>query len=136
MEKYISLMLLALFALSLAACGPHNQSVSAEVEFWGLDASVVEIDTEGSILYVKGNGPDAEEILGERCALDCARALENGRVFFVKYDSDEDIRVLALSGLLVGDKVIVSMVESEVENAKQNGSAVVTQVQLGTQRLD
>lgn len=123
-----------LFLISLlTACG-QQQSVSAEVEFWGLNAEIVEIDTENSILYVKGL--DAESALGERCALDCTTALENERVFYVKYDSDEGARVLSLSDLLVGDDVTVTLTESEAENAKENSAAVAAQVQLGTQRLD
>ena len=117
----------------LTACGPQQQSVSAEVEFWGLNAEVLEIDAENGILYVKGL--DAQSALGERCALDCAAALKSGRVFYVQYDTNGDIRELALSALLVGDAVTVSMGESEVENAKANGFAVATQVQLATQRL-
>ncbi len=131
MKKIIVFLLLVFL---LTACGPQQQSAEAEVEFWGLNAEVVEIDTENSILYVKGL--DADSALGERCALDCATALENGRVFYVKYDSDEAARVLSLSDLLVGDDVTISMTDSEVENAKANGSAVALQVQLGTQRLD
>lgn len=131
MKRIAIFLLLVSF---LTACGPQQQSASAEVEFWGLNAEVLEIDAEGSILYVKGL--DAESALGERCALDCATALQNDRVFYVQYDTNgDDIRSLALEALLVGDEVTISMTDSELENAKENGSAVAMQVQLATQRL-
>ncbi len=130
-KRFVFFALAAL--LLLTACGPRQQSASAEVEFWGLNAEVVEIDEENGILYVKGL--DADSALGERCALDCATALETERVFYVQYDTNGDIRPLVLEALLVGDKVAISMTDSELENAKANGSAVALQVQLATQRL-
>ncbi len=130
MKKIIAFLLLVSL---LTACGPQQQSASAEVEFWGLNAEVVEIDAENSILYVKGL--DADSALGERCALDCTTALGTGRVFYVQYDTNGDIRPLELEALLVGDEVAISMTDRELENAKANGSAVALQVQLSTQRL-
>ena len=119
----------------LTACGPQQQSASAgaEVQFWGLNAEVLEIDAENAVLYVKGL--DAESALGERCALDCATALQNDRVFYVQYDSEGDIRPLTLDALLVGDKVTVSLTDGEAENAKAAAACVAMQVQLSTQRL-
>lgn len=128
MKKCLPVFLLLLMLLT--ACGQEQGSTT---EHWGLNAEVVEIDAEKSILYVKGM--DAESVLGERCALDCAAALESESVFYVQYDTDGDIRPLALSALLVGDEVTVSMTDGEAENAKANGAAVAAQVQLATQRL-
>lgn len=136
--KRIAIFLLLVSLLT--ACGPQQSasvgaSAGAEVQVWGLNAEVLEIDAEGSILYVKGL--DADSVLGERCALDCATALQNDRVFYVKYDTNgDDIRSLSLSDLLVGDAVTVSLTEGEAENAKAAAACVAMQVQLCTQRLD
>lgn len=97
----------------------------------GLNAEVVEIDTENLILYVQDVDEQAE-IFGQRCALDCKKASEKYRLIYVDYES-EDVRDISFTEFRVGDSVIVSMYESQLEGAK-DAAAQAEQVQLGTQR--
>jgi len=118
----ILVVVLALGCGSLVSCQGQD-----DVLHLGLDARILEIDPENSVLYVEGLGDDAG-IFGSRCALDCAGA----DLLHVNYETDE-LTTLDFSQFQVGDTVIVGLYDSQRADA-ENGTAQVESVQLGTQR--
>lgn len=100
----------------------------------GLNAEIVEIDSSNQILYVKDMDAN-DEVFGEKCAIDCNYAISRNNLLYVNYGDPNDVRTIDFATFRVGDDVIIGMYESEKQNAF-NGSAVVEQVQLSTQRLN
>ena len=97
----------------------------------GLNARVVEIDTEQMILYIQDIDEDAA-VFGQRCALDCKQAAEEKKLIFVDYETSE-LTDIPFAEFQVGDELVISMLTSQKEGAK-DASALAEQVQLGTQR--
>ena len=132
MKKYriISLFLLMLL---LCACGSKE-----EVLHLGLNAEVIGVDIEKSILYVK-DSDDSANVFGGNGAIDCSKAVEMDSVIYVKYGTNGEISSIELSDIVPGDHVIVSMYDSEKANALNSGDSgavLAEQIQLGTQRFE
>ena len=68
--------------IGLVSCRPEQDN-----EWWGLNARVVEIDTEQMILYIQDMDEDAN-VFGQRCALDCKQAAQEDRLIFVDYENN------------------------------------------------
>ena len=100
----------------------------------GLNAEIIEIDQNNNILYVRDINENAE-VFGERCALDCNQAIASFKLLYADYGSFGDVRDIEFTDFQVGDSVIITLHDSEFENALDN-TAVAEQVQLGTQRLN
>lgn len=112
--------------LGLTACGEKNETMWA-----GLNARVVEIDAEQMILYVE-DCDDSAGVFGRRCALECRQAAEEYKLLFVDYETSE-LTEISFAEFQLGDELIIYMYDSQKQGAK-DASAVVEQVQLGTQR--
>ena len=97
----------------------------------GLNARVVEIDTEQMILYIQDIDESAA-VFGQRCALDCKQAAEEKKLIFVDYETS-DLTDIPFAEFQVGDELVISMLTSQKEGAK-DAAALAEQVQLGTQR--
>ena len=97
----------------------------------GLNARVVEIDTEQTILYIQDIDESAG-VFGQRCALDCKQAAKEKKLIFVNYETS-DLTDISFAEFQVGDELVISMLTSQKEGAK-DASAMAEQVQLGTQR--
>ena len=97
----------------------------------GLNARVVEIDTEQMILYIQDIDKDVA-IFGQRCALDCKQAVEEKKLIFVDYETSE-LTDIPFTEFQVGDELVISLLTSQKEGAK-DATALAEQVQLGTQR--
>jgi len=117
---------LALFCGGLVSCQSQE-----DVLCLGLNAKVVEIDTQQMILYVQDIDENAD-VFGQRCALDCKQAAQEDRLIFVDYETHE-LTSISIYEFQVGDEIIVEMYTSQKEGAK-DASARAEQVQLGTQR--
>lgn len=100
----------------------------------GLNAEIIEIDPANHILYVCDLDENAG-VFGERCALYCTDAIRDFNLFYVNYDAEDDVRTIEFDDFKVGDAVIISLYDSEKQNAR-NESAAAVQVQLATQRLN
>lgn len=122
------MLLLFVSSLALASCGQNE-----EILHMGLNAEIVDIDADKSILYVRDAGSEST-VFGEKCALDCKEAIDGGKILYVNYEV-EDVRSLDFDELLIGDMIIINLYDSEKESAKDN-VAVAEQVQLATQRMN
>ena len=117
---------LALFCGGLVSCQGQK-----DVLCCGLNAKVVEIDTQQMILYVQDIDGEAF-VFGQRCALDCKQAAQDERLIFVDYETEE-LTNISFYEFQVGDEIIVELYTSQKEGAK-DATARAEQVQLGTQR--
>lgn len=107
---------------------------SSKVIHLGLDAQITDIDMENHILYVK----DINEkvfIFGDRCAIDCTKAIKNYYLHYVNYNAQNDVRNIDFSEFKVGDEIIIGLSDKEKQNVR-NKVAVAEQVQLSTQRMN
>lgn len=127
-----ALLLAVLLVLTAGCCGLVSCRPAQDVLYAGLDALVLEIDVENEILYVCDAPGALKQTFGQRCALDCKQAAEDGRLIYVDYQSGE-LCTLSISQFQAGDMVIVSLYESQLTTAKDD-RAQAHQVQLGTQR--
>ena len=112
--------------IGLVSCREKEDTLWA-----GLNARVVEIDTEQMILYIQDIDENAN-VFGQRCALECKQAAQEERLIFVDYETHE-LTDISFYEFQVGDEIIVEMYTSQKEGAKDN-TARAEQVQLGTQR--
>ena len=111
----------------------EEKSRKKELVHGGLNAEIVEIDQDNSILYVR----DIIEnigIFGDRCALDLNRAMSKLQLFYVNYDSGH-LKDIEFTDFQVGDSIIIYLRDSEFKKALNN-TAVAEQVQLDTQRIN
>jgi len=130
--KKFSLVVLLLLLVVITGCGAKE-----EVLHLGLNAEVISVDTENSVLYVK-DIDERDPVFGEKSAIDCSKAVELDSVIYVKYDTNGDISSIELSELIPGDHVTINMYDSEkvsAFNATESNAALAEQVQLGTQRF-
>ncbi len=118
---------------SASAAGNVPSSNKNKVLHLGLNAEIVDIDPDHHILYVKDIDEESK-VFGNRCAVDCNRAIERYNIIYVNYYAEDDVRTIAFSDLQVGDDIILSLYDSEKQGAF-NGGAVAEQIQLSTQRL-
>lgn len=126
-EKASAFILTLCLTASLAGCG----IMSRDVLHLGLDAEILEIDADNQIIYVKGLDTH-DDFFGERRMIDCSRALETFRVFYVDdSDPDDNLKNLSLSDLNPGDTVVIAAYESELNNPK-DGAITVEQIQLNS----
>ena len=117
----------------LSLCDQTEMEFSGNLNL-GLNAEIIDIDFDHRILYVKDLNPSAG-VFGDRCAIDCTYAISRYNLMYVNYGDQNDVRTIDFSVFEIGDAIIIGMYDSELENAF-NGSAVVEQIQLATQRLD
>lgn len=120
------IVLVMLGCIGLVSCKTEDDKLWA-----GLNARIVEIDTEQMILYVQDINENAN-VFGQRCALDCKQAAQEKRLIFVDYETHE-VTDISFYEFQVGDEIIIELYSSQKEDAKDN-AARAEQVQLGTQR--
>lgn len=120
------IVLVMLGCIGLVSCKTEKDNLWA-----GLNARIVEIDTEQMILYIQDIDENAN-VFGQRCALDCKQAAQEERLIFVDYETHE-VTDISFYEFQVGDEIIIEMYSSQKDDAKDN-TARAEQVQLGTQR--
>lgn len=129
MKRLALLLLMLLIGLTMSSCGKKE-----EVLTMGLNAVIVDMETENGLLYVR-DADESSVVFGESCALDCRKAAEEERILYVNYETENDVRMIELGDLEIGDAIIVSLYESEKASAGI-GAAVAEQIQLATQRMN
>lgn len=129
MKRLSVLLLLFVSLLTITSCGQKE-----EILHMGLNAEIVDIDTDNTMLYVRDMDGEST-VFGEKCALDCKKAIDAGKILYVNYEAEDGVRSIVFSDLMVGDAVIISLSDSEKECAKDN-AAVAEQIQLATQRMN
>ena len=127
MRKIISILVLVFVACGISAC--HKED---DVLHLGLNAVIVEIDHGNQVIYVSDT--EHEGVFGERAAIDCSKAIERDSIFYADYDSDTtgNLRSIDLEDLMVGDRIILGIYESEL---KGTDAILAEDIQLSTQRL-
>lgn len=76
------IVLFALLVVAGIACCSQND----DVLHLGLNAIIVEIDSENRLIYVSDT--EHEDIFGGRAAIDCSKATVRDSIFYVDYDRD------------------------------------------------
>ena len=105
----------------------HNDQ---EVLHMGLNASIVDMDTENKTLTVEDSGE--KEVFGDNCVIDCTDTY----IIYCNYDTGE-VNDIDFEDLQTGDKVILSIYESQLSLLEQGGENIqADRVKLGTQRLN
>ena len=103
MKKFIALLLTLIYVLALVGCKKEEKD---DILYCGLNAEIVEIDSDNQIVYVADL--DADEVFGAS---------------------------IQFADLLVGDVIIINAYESQL-NCVTDVISTVEQIQLDTQRLD
>lgn len=133
MKKLFAWIILATFLMF--GCGKEDE----DVLHLGLNAKIVEIDSDKHIIYVSDINGDIEKVFGEKCALDCSKAIEKENIIYVNYEDVNDVRTIVFEDLAVDDKIVLNIYNSELrkigEGAVTVEAIVVEQIQLGTQRM-
>ena len=131
LKKFIIVILCALYMLG---CGKEDE----DVLHLGLNAKIVEIDSDKHIIYVSDMNGNIEKVFDGKCALDCSKAIEKGNIIYVNYEDVNDVRTISFEDLAVGDEIIINIYDSELNNTEDTinvEAIVVEQIQLGTQRM-
>ena len=133
MKKLIVWIIIAIFLMF--GCGKEDE----DMLHLGLNAKIVEIDSDKHIIYVSDMNGDIEKVFDGKCALDCRKAIEKENIIYVNYEGINDVRTIAFEDLAVGDKVILNIYDSELRKIEEGAvtveAIVVEQIQLGTQRV-
>lgn len=132
MKKFLIVILCALY---MFGCQKEDE----DVLHLGLNAKIVEIDSDKHIIYVSDMNGNIEKVFDRKSAFDCSKAIEKENIIYVNYEDINDVRTISFEDLAVGDKVILNIYDSELrkigEGAVTVEAIVVEQIQLGTQRM-
>ena len=128
MKKLLSILIVLLIAAGITGC----KNKEDDVLHLGLNATIVEIDHENQIIYVSDT--EHGDVFGERAAIDCSKVIERDSILYVDYDRDttDNLRYIQFEDLIVGDRVILGIYESEL---KGTDAILAEDIQLSTQRL-
>ena len=132
MKKLIVWIIIAIFLMF--GCGKEDE----DVLHLGLNAKIVEIDSDKHIIYVSDMNGNIEKVFDGKCALDCSKAIEKENIIYVNYEDVNDVRTISFEDLAVGDEIIINIYDSELNNTEDTinvEAIVVEQIQLGTQRM-
>ncbi len=128
MKKLAMVFCLMFCVVAVSACGQAEEAPLC----LGVNAVVTQVDADSGAITVKD--PSEEDLFGEACRIDCGEL----PVIYCDYASQQ-VRMIAVSDLLPGDEVLLSISTEEMESYEKPESGVgsirVEQIQLGTQRL-
>lgn len=129
MRRLLSIAFALFIVVGISGC----KKTENDVLQLGLNAIIVEIDNSNQVIYVSDT--EHEDVFGERAAIDCSKAIERDRIFYVDYDRDttDNLRFIEFEDLMVGDMIILGIYESELKGTE---AIRVEDIQLSTQRLD
>lgn len=131
---WLALALALLACVLTAVCFLTNPKQRDETLHLGLNAEIIEIDAEAEVLYVKDMDEKAA-VFGERCAIDCSKAIGEDRLIYVNYGGEGDVSSIDFSDFQVGDAVIINLYDGQKQQALNN-RATAEQIQLATQRMN
>ena len=129
MKKIIALVLAIACILTISAC---NQKENEDILHLGINAEIVEIDTDNQIVYIVDFGE--EKVFGARCSIDCKQLIIDQEILYVDYDTEE-VSLIQFADLAIGDKVTINAYESQLASIN-DGVIEVEQIQLATQKLN
>ena len=129
MKKIIALVLAIACILTISAC---NQKENEDILHLGINAEIVEIDTDNQIVYIVDFGE--EKVFGARCGIDCKQLIIDQEILYVDYDTEE-VSLIQFADLAIGDKVTINAYESQLDSIN-DGVIEVEQIQLATQKLN
>ena len=129
MKKIIELVLAIACILTISAC---NQKENEDILHLGINAEIVEIDTDNQIVYIVDFGE--EKVFGARCGIDCKQLIIDQEILYVDYDTEE-VSLIQFADLAIGDKVTINAYESQLASIN-DGVIEVEQIQLATQKLN
>lgn len=129
MKKIIALVLAIACILTISAC---NQKENEDILHLGINAEIVEIDTDNQIVYIVDFGE--EKVFGARCGIDCKQLIIDQEILYVDYDTEE-VSLIQFADLAIGDKVTINAYESQLASIN-DGVIEVEQIQLATQKLN
>ena len=129
MKRFFSILFVLLIMAGITGC----KNTEDDVLHLGLNAIIVEIDHQQQLIYVSDT--EHEDVLDERTAIDCSKAIERDSIFYVDYDSDttDNLRFIEFEDLMVEDMIILGIYGSELNGTD---AILVEDIQLSTQRLD
>lgn len=131
MRKLAAYILALCMATSIVGCEKPGSENRKDVLHLGLDAEILEIDADNRYIYVKGLDA-TNDYFGERCLIDCSRALDAYKVFYVEQaetESESVMQDISLNDLHVGDIIVLAAYENEL-NCPEDGAITVEQIQL------
>ena len=135
MKKFVSFAVSLMLLASLAACGKIDEALHM-----GNNFKIVDIDCDQMMLTVEdmSNPPIVEGKFNLQC--------KNVPIIYCNYekshekaDDPEVLQDLEFDDLIVGDELVVNAYEKDLESLKDEDSnriLKITQIQLGTQRLN
>ena len=128
MKKLLSILFVLLVVAGITGCKKKED----DVLHLGLNAIIVEIDSENQLIYVSDT--EHEDVFGGRTAIDCSKAIERDSIFYVDYEKEttDNLRFIEFEDLYVGDIIILGIYESELNGMD---AILVEDIQLSTQRL-
>ena len=126
-RKFLIVMTITVICLALSGCKEEN------VEHLGLNAEIIEIDSENQMLSVKDL--DDAGVFGDKCAIDCSEAIAQDKILYCNYETDE-VKEISFSDLQLGDEIILNIDQTELEQIGKGEAIKANQIQLGTQRLE
>ena len=121
MKRIFAVIMILCISL-LSGCGKETE----EAQSLGINAEIVEINRDDCNITVKDDG----KVFGEECVIDCTDI----PIIYCNYET-QDLKDIEFEELQSGDRLIFTMYQDEVENAK-DGSAEVLEIQLSTQRMN
>ena len=129
MKKVLLALYVFVCMFTLVACSGQQTN---EPLMLGVNAIITEIDKTNKIITTKDSGE--EGVLGDACLIDCSKIF----MIYCNY-ATQDVVSIAFDDLQVGDEIILTIRNSEIENLqKEDNNKVkiaVEQLQLGTQRI-
>lgn len=130
MKKMIMALCIFICVFTLVACSGQQTN---EPLILGVNAIITVIDKENKIITTKDSGE--EGVLGDNCLIDCSQI----PMIYCNYDT-QDVVDITFDDLQVGDKIILTIRSSEIENLQKEDDnkikiIAVEQLQLGTQRI-
>ena len=128
MKKIVACFMVLCIAASLVGCSRQSAQDKGVLHL-GLDAEILEINSDSRQLYIKGLDTN-NDYFGERCLIDCSKAVESAKVFYSDNSNPENNLIdISLQELQVGDTIIIAAYENEL-NCPENGAITVEQIQL------
>lgn len=123
MKKIIASVLVIVCILNLSSC---SQKENEDILYLGINAVIVEIDTDDQIVYVVDSG--AEKVFGARCGIDCKQLIIDQEIVYVDCDTGE-VSFIQFADLAVGDEVVINAYKSQLASMN-DGVIEVKQIQL------
>lgn len=123
----LTLLGLLVCLISLICCNQNDDVVRV-----GVNTEILDINTNDKTVVVLYKDEDNHANL--KFKVDCKIAIEKHQIFYCDYQT-QMIQELTFDSLCVGDKIILSIDNTEFLHLQDDCTIQALQIQLGTQRL-